>query len=171
MNADISVVKIPYFISDNNGKYKSTRALTEKQIMSAAKALIKKKFIKGSSITCTKMIKAFLSTQYASYEHEVFICLFLDNQHCIIKVVEMFQGTINGASVYPREVVKKALELNAAAVIFSHNHPSGCDKPSLADEAITDKLKKALDLVDIRVLDHIIIGGSESYSFTEHGIL
>ncbi len=110
MNANSSAVKIPYFISDNNGKYKATRALTEKQIMSAAKALIKKKFTKGNTITSTDATKAFLRAQYANYEYEVFICIFLDNQHRVIKVVEMFRGTIDGAAVYPREVVKKALE-------------------------------------------------------------
>ena len=171
MSTNSEALKIPHFVSDNNGKYKATRALTEKQIMSAAKALIKKKFIKGSAITSPGATKAFLRAQYASYEYEVFICVFLDNQHCVIKVVEMFRGTIDGAAVYPREVVKKALELNAAAVIFSHNHPSGIAEPSPADKTITQRLKQALDLVGTRVLEHIIIGGAEQYSFVEHGLI
>lgn len=171
MSVNSSAIRIPYFISDNNGKYKATRALTEKQIMSAAKALIKKKFTKGSAITSPDITIAYLRAQYANYEHEVFVCIFLDNQHHIIKVVEMFRGTIDGASVYPREVVKKALELNAAAVIFAHNHPSGIHTPSGADKAITQKLRQALGLVDIRVLDHIIIGGAEQYSFAERGLM
>ncbi len=171
MSANSLEVKIPYFIADNNGKYKATRALTEKQIMSAAKALIKKKFTKGVSITSPDATIAYLRSQYANYEYEAFICIFLDNQHRIIKVVEMFKGTIDGASIYPREVVKKALELNAAAVIFAHNHPSGVHTPSEADKSITQKLKQALDLVDIRTLDHFIIGGAGYYSFSEFGLI
>jgi len=166
-----TTVKIPHFIADNNGKYKATRALTEKQIFSAAKAILKKQFIKGQSITNPNMVKKHLMLQYANYEHEVFICIFLDNQHRIIKEVEMFRGTIDGASVYPREVVKKALELNAAAVIFSHNHPSGIPDPSQADKNITEKLQSALGLIEIRVLDHFIIGGVCLYSFSEHGLI
>ena len=171
MSANSLEVKIPYFVADNNGKYKATRALTEKQIFSAAKTILKKRFIKGQSFTSPQMTKTYLMYQYANLEYEVFICIFLDNQHRIIKEVEMFRGTIDGASVYPREVVKKALELNAAAVIFSHNHPSGICEPSPADKTITQKLKQALDLVDIRVLDHIIIGGAEQYSFVEHKLI
>jgi len=171
MSANSLQVKIPYFIADNNGKYKATRALTEKQIMSAAKALIKKKFTKGVAITSPNATVAYLRAQYVNYEYEVFICIFLDNQHRVIKTVEMFRGTIDSASVYPREVVKKALELNAAAVIFSHNHPSGIHTPSQADKDITQKLKQALNLVDIRTLDHFIIGGAEYYSFAERGLI
>ena len=110
-------------------------------------------------------------TEYANYEHEVFVCMFLDNQHHILACEELFQGTIDSASVYPREVVKRALQLNAAAVIFVHNHPSGIPTPSQADKLITDKLEKALGLLDIRVLDHFIIGGAEQYSFADHGLI
>jgi len=171
MSANSLEVKIPYFIADNNGKYKATRALTEKQIFSAAKAILKKQFTKGKAFTNPNMVKNHLMFKYANYEHEVFICIFLDNQHRIIKEVEMFRGTIDGASVYPREVVKKALELNAAAVIFSHNHPSGIPDPSQADKNITEKLQSALGLIEIRVLDHFIIGGVCLYSFSEHGLI
>ena len=97
--------------------------------------------------------------------------MFLDNQHRVIQLDELFRGTIDGASVYPREVVKQALHHNAAAVIFAHNHPSGVTEPSQADKQITEKLKKALDLFDIRVLDHFIIGDGEPYSFAEHGLI
>jgi len=171
MSVNSPSVKIPHFISDNNGKYKATRALTEQQIMSAAKALIKKKFSKGVVIDGIETTVAYLRAQYVNYEYETFICIFLDNQHRIIKVVEMFRGTVDSASIYPREVVKKALELNASAVIFAHNHPSGVSTPSSADKSITEKLRQALGLVDIRVLDHIIIGGAESYSFAGRGLL
>ena len=101
----------------------------------------------------------------------MFACLYLDNQHRLIEYKELFRGTIDGASVYPREVVKLCLQLNAAAVIFAHNHPSGINEPSQADRQITDKLKQALALVDIRVLDHFIIGDGEPFSFAEHGLM
>ena len=97
--------------------------------------------------------------EYSEKEYECFSILFLNNQHRLIKVVEMFTGTIDGASVYPREVLKTALQLNAAAVILSHNHPSGITEASQADKNITVKVKDALNMVDIRTLDHIIVGG------------
>jgi DNA repair protein RadC len=106
----------------------------------------------------------------APYEHEVFVCLFLDNQHRVIACDELFRGTIDGASVYPREVVKAALQYNAAALIMAHNHPSGISDPSQADRVITEKLKEALALIDVRVLDHFIVG-ENVYSFAEHGLL
>ena len=115
--------------------------------------------------------KNFLFAQLRAYQHEVFACLFLDNRHQIISFDEMFKGTIDGASVYPREVVKQALARNAAAVIFAHNHPSGVAEPSLADKNITQRLQEALKLVDIRVLDHFIIGDNTAASFAELGLL
>lgn len=115
--------------------------------------------------------KDFLLAQLRAYPHEVFACLFLDNRHQIISFDEMFKGTIDGASVYPREVVKQALARNAAAVIFAHNHPSGVAEPSLADKNITRRLQEALKLVDIRVLDHFIIGDNTAVSFAEIGLL
>ena len=104
-------------------------------------------------------------------EHELFCCLFLDNRHRVIKFDEMFRGTIDGTSVYPREVVKEALAVNAAAVILAHNHPSGVAEPSQADERITKRLKSALELVDIRLLDHLIIGDGEATSLASRGML
>ena len=101
----------------------------------------------------------------------VFACLFLDNRHRVIKYEELFRGTIDGASVHPREVVKRALHHNSAAVILAHNHPSGVAEPSLADEAITRRLKDALSLVDVRVLDHFVVAAGESVSFAERGLL
>lgn len=115
--------------------------------------------------------KNFLLAQLRAYPYEVFACLFLDNRHQIINFDKMFNGTIDGASVYPREVVKQALARNAAAVIFAHNHPSGVAEPSLADKDITQRLQEALKLVDIRVLDHFIIGDNTAVSFAELGLL
>lgn len=171
MAGDLNLPKIPGFISDKNGKYTARRSLSEEQIIKAAKALLKRKFNKGQTYTSPDSIKLYLMTEYANYEHEVFVCMFLDNQHHILSCEELFQGTIDSASIYPREVVKRALQLNAAAVIFVHNHPSGIPEPSQADKLITDKLKNALGLLDIRVLDHFIIGGAEQYSFAEHGLI
>ena len=126
---------------------------------------------RGNALTSPEATRAYLSAQLRGYSYEVFACLFLDNQHRVIQLEELFRGTIDGASVYPREVAKRALFHNAAAVIFAHNHPSGINEPSQADKNITDKLKQALTLFDIRVLDHFIIGDGLPYSFAEHGLL
>ncbi len=115
--------------------------------------------------------RQYLSSCLRDKPHEVFAALFLDNRHQVIKFEELFQGTIDGASVYPREVVKKALSYNAAAIIVAHNHPSGIAEPSQADEHITIRLKDALGLVDIRLLDHLIIGEGEIVSLAERGVL
>jgi len=101
----------------------------------------------------------------------VFGCLWLNNRHNVIRVNPLFRGTIDAAAVYPREVVKEALQVNAASVIFYHNHPSGDPEPSSADRALTDRLKTALATVDIRVLDHIVIGGNKTVSFAERGLI
>ena len=126
---------------------------------------------RGNALTSPDITRAYLSAQLRSYSYEVFVCLFLDNQHRVIQLDELFRGTIDGASVYPREVVKQALYHNAAAVILGHNHPSGICEPSQADKHITEKLKQALALLDIRVLDHFIIGDGQPYSFAEHGLI
>ncbi len=115
--------------------------------------------------------RRYLQARLRDYPHEVFACLFLDNRHRVITFEELFQGTINGASVHPREVVKKALSHNAASVILAHNHPSGVAEPSEADRNITRQLTKALALVDIRVLDHLVVGDGETVSFAERGLL
>lgn len=126
---------------------------------------------RGNALTSPEATRAYLSSQLRAYSYEVFACVFLDNQHRIIELEELFRGTLDSASVYPREVAKRALFHNAAAVIFAHNHPSGVNEPSPADQHITDKLKQALGLFDIRVLDHFIIGDGYPYSFAEHGLL
>jgi DNA repair protein RadC len=126
---------------------------------------------RGNALTSPEITRAYLSAQLRGYSFEVFACLFLDNQHRVIQWEELFRGTIDGASVYPREVAKRALFHHAAAVIFAHNHPSGINEPSQADRQITDKLKQALGLFDIRVLDHFIVGDGLPYSFAEHGLI
>ena len=122
------------------------------------------------SLTSPQASRDYVKLQLATYEHEVFACLFMDNRNRVITFEKLFRGTIDGASVYPREVVKACLSHNAAAVIFAHNHPSGVAEPSQADIAITERLKKALALVDIRVLDHLIVGEGV-ISFAERGLL
>jgi DNA repair protein RadC len=115
--------------------------------------------------------EAFLLSKMRHLGHELFCCLFLDNRHRVLRFDEMFRGTIDGTSVYPREVVKEALAVNAAAVILAHNHPSGVAEPSQADERITRRLKSALELVDIRLLDHLIIGDGRATSLANRGLV
>lgn len=149
-----------------NAKYTQLQAVLE---------MAKRHFVeilqRGDALSSPHATRAYLTAQLRGYSYEVFACLFLDNQHRVILLEELFRGTIDSASVYPREVAKRALFHNAAAVIFAHNHPSGVNEPSQADKHITDKLKKSLNLFDIRVLDHFIIGDGEPYSFAEHGLL
>lgn len=149
-----------------DAKYTQLQAVLE-----MARRHFKEVLQRGNALTSPEITRAYLSAQLRGYSYEVFACLFLDNQNRVIQLDELFRGTIDGASVYPREVVKKALQHNAAAVIFAHNHPSGIAEPSQADRHITDKLKQALALFDIRVLDHFIIGDGQPYSFAEHGLL
>ena len=118
-----------------------------------------------------RAVRDYLVVHYAGQERETFACLFLDNRHRLIAVEDLFLGTIDGASVHPREVVKRALQVNAAALILAHNHPSGVAEPSQADELITVRLRDALALVDIRVLDHIVVGGGSCVSFAERGLM
>ena len=113
----------------------------------------------------------YLKARLRAYPQEVFACLFLDNRHRVIGFEELFTGTIDGASVHPREVVRRALHHNAAALIFAHNHPSGVAEPSQADRQITLRLKNAMELIDVRVLDHIVVGDAEVVSFAERGLL
>ncbi len=126
---------------------------------------------RGDVLTSPEQTQRYLRLRLQSYPYEVFACLFLDNRHRIIAFEELFQGTIDGASVYPREVVRRSLHHNAAAIIFSHNHPSGVAEPSQADEQITLRLKEALALIDVRVLDHIVVGYENSISLAERGVI
>ena len=125
----------------------------------------------GPALEAPQATRTFLIAQLRDRPYEVFCCLHLDNRHRLIAFDELFRGTIDGASVHPREVVKAALARNAAAVILAHNHPSGIAEPSQADELITIRLRDALALVDIRVLDHLVVGDSRCLSFAEQGLL
>jgi DNA repair protein RadC len=117
------------------------------------------------------VVKQFLTVQLGALEHEVFCVAFLDAQHRLLAFREMFRGTLTQTAVYPREVAREALRLNAAAVVLSHNHPSGHVDPSRADEHLTQALKASLQLLDVRVLDHVVVAGDATVSFAERGLL
>lgn len=125
----------------------------------------------GQPLSDPEAVRRYLAARLRDLPYEVFCCLYLDNRHRVLAFEQLFRGTINGAAVYPREVVKQALARNAAAVILVHNHPSGVAEPSRADETLTHRVREALDLVDIRVLDHLVVGDGEMTSFCERGLL
>ncbi|MFT5083497.1 MAG: DNA repair protein RadC [Lentisphaeria bacterium] len=125
----------------------------------------------GILLDSSRTVKNFLTAHLRHKRAEVFAALFLDSQHRLIAFEELFHGTLDAAAVYPREVIKSAISHNAAAVIFAHNHPSGVNEPSLADRAITQTLIKALDLIDIRTLDHLIVGEGDVFSFAENNLI
>ena len=163
---------IPAFqANDRTGNYTALRELSSADILTMARELLSEQFSRGEPLSNPKESADYLVSQLAPLEHEVFSILFLDNRHRIISFDQMFTGTIDGASVHPREVVKRALQHNAAAVILAHNHPSGIPEPSRADQLLTRRLVDALALVDVRVLDHIVVGGAETVSFAERGLL
>ena len=144
----------------------------EKQsVITLAMKILAVKHRAGAPLNSPEATRSYLRLRLADHRNEVFGCLFLDNRHRIIAMRELFQGTIDGASIHPRVVVQQALEVNAAALVFFHNHPSGVAEPSHADEAITRRLKEALALVDVRVLDHFVVSAGESVSFAERGLL
>jgi DNA repair protein RadC len=140
-------------------------------VIREAKRRLATKFRRGTPLVSPGAARDAIHLKLAEYEHEVFACFFLDNQHRVILFAELFRGTIDGASVYPREVVKQALAANAAAVVFCHNHPSGVAEPSEADKHITQRLKSALSIIDVRVLDHFVVGIEDVFSFAEHGLI
>jgi len=125
----------------------------------------------GTALTSPGAVRDYLRLAIGARPHEVFVCIWLDAQHRVIKFEEPFQGTLTQTSVYPREIVKAALACNAAAVIFAHNHPSGVAQPSQADELLTHNLRDALALIEVKVLDHFIIAGNQAISFAERGLL
>lgn len=154
----------------------SINEMSDEEVINYACAVLERRLayrLASDSVAfiCPTASKQYLTLKLAEQEREVFVALFLDTRHRLIKYEEMFFGTIDGASVHAREVVKMALKHNAAAVILAHNHPSGVAEPSAADKQITQHLKEALNVVDIRVLDHIVVAGIDSLSFAESGLI
>lgn len=158
-------------VMDRPGIYLVDGPLTNEDILEKAADILLEKIQHSDVLGDPDKTRQFLKCKISILEHEVFVGLFLDNQHRVIAYKELFRGTIDGASVYPREVVKEALSVNAAAMIIAHNHPSGVAEPSQADEHITQRLKDALEMMGIRLLDHLVIGSEDIVSLAERGVL
>jgi DNA repair protein RadC len=163
-----SFIDHQFHIRDAGGRY---QVASPDQILEAARELIDQRLQRGLKMCSPEVASDYVTIKLGVLDHEIFAVLFLDTQHDLIEYVEMFRGTVDGSAVYPREVVKEALARNAAAVIFVHNHPSGSLEPSTADRNITDQLREALRLFDIRVLDHLIVAGGKVNAFSKLGLL
>jgi DNA repair protein RadC len=144
---------------------------TTEQILAAARQALAHRVRRGASLSSPQKVREYLTMRLGHLDHEMFGLILVDNRHRVIEYIELFRGTIDGASVYPREIVKLALEKGAAACILLHNHPSGVKDQSHADELITKRVKEALALIDVRVLDHCIVAGDSVLSFAEMGLL
>ncbi|MGV2705422.1 UNVERIFIED_CONTAM: DNA repair protein RadC [Aeromonas salmonicida] len=153
------------------GTYLVTEPVTDAELLTIANQIARQKLAKSTAIIDKHLAQQALQTVLQNREHEVFAILFLDNQHRILAYEELFRGTLSSACVYPREVVKRALELNAAALMLVHNHPSGHPEPSRADIGITQRLQSALDLVDVRMLDHLVVATEGIVSLAERGYI
>jgi len=151
-------------------RYKLTDGTTEEDVLAAAEGILGEKLKRQGSIGNPTDANDFLRMRLGALSHEEFHVLWLDNRHRIIDCQKLFTGTIDGASIYPREVVRAALSVNACAAIFAHNHPSGISEPSAADRAITNELRDALRLIGVRILDHIVVG-AECVSMAGRGLL
>ncbi len=165
----MNLTKKTYCVRDITGVYRSVRH--DELVSSARSAVINELKTYSVTLGTPQAVRDHLAMLLAELEYEVFAVLLVDAQNQLIHYEELFRGTIDGASVYPRNVVKFVLDHNAAAVIFCHNHPSGIAEPSQADHRITERLKQALGLIDVRVLDHLIVAGNETLSFAERGWL
>ena len=157
-----------FYVRDESSR--RYRPAAESEILDHAADLLAPRVI-GQILTGPDAARDFLRTKLAHLEHEVFCCLFLDQRHRVLAFEELFRGTINGTAVYPREVVKRSLALNCAALILVHNHPSGVPEPSRSDEILTQRLKETLSLVEVRVLDHLIVGSEGVVSFADRGLI
>ncbi len=155
-------------VREANGGY---RAASSDEVLQRAKYLMSHRVRRGVQLQSPEMVRDFLRLQIGALAHEVFAVLYLDAQHRLIAYKELFRGTLTQTSVYPREVIKEALVLNAAAAILAHNHPSGDAKPSAADDKLTENLATALRVVEVTVLDHQIITGDVIFSYAERGLL
>ena len=154
-----------------NGPSTTARDLSEDEVIEMAKGFLAARYTRNTEISNTADVKDYLIAELGNQEQEVFAAMFLDMRHRLISFDILFYGTLGGTAVYPREVVKRAFLYNAAAVIFAHNHPSGVAEPSRADELLTKRLSEALQLIEVRVLDHIVVAGGGTVSFAERGLL
>ncbi len=160
------------WIRDKSGSYFFFKEpVKPKTILRLASKILEGRMKHGIDFTSPQDASKYLCCDIGDLEYEAFVCLYLDTRHQLISSERLFHGTIDGASVHPREVVKRALHFNAAAIIFGHNHPSGVAEPSQADVSITVRLRDALRLVDIRVLDHIVVSGTDHVSMAQRGHL
>ncbi|MDQ0080905.1 DNA repair protein RadC [Variovorax boronicumulans] len=159
---------VPLFVRDAAGEHRPAEA---DQVLLAAQRLLARRVRGSAALSSPALVRDFLRLRHGALECEVFAAVHLDSQNRVLDYVEMFRGTVAQTRVYPREVVKDALARNSAALLLVHGHPSGLAEPSLADQALTQNLRTALSLVDVRVLDHLIVGGSVIYSMAEHGLM
>lgn len=166
-----SAISQPTFIKTEDNKYLLSEPLSKNQIYSLMLNILEDEYYRPDQLTSPEKTRRFLQLKLAKSEHEIFSIVFMDSQHQVIAYEELFRGTIDTATIYPREVVKRCLHHNAAAVILAHCHPSGLPEPSQADIRITERLVEALKLVDVRILDHIIVGGANSVSMAERGLI
>ncbi|EZQ18207.1 hypothetical protein CF98_26295 [Halopseudomonas bauzanensis] len=152
-------------------EYLAPPNLSELDVLEWAQSILEARFKRSNYLTNPSLVRGYLQAQLATEEREVFAIILLDSQHGVLAFEKLFYGTIDSASVYPREVIKTVLNANAAAVIIAHNHPSGNPEPSRADIALTTRLRDALNTIDVRMLDHLVVGGSEIVSFAERGLI
>ena len=152
-------------------EYLVTPNLSELDVLEWAQSILEARFKRSNYLTNPSLVRGYLQAQLATEEREVFAIILLDSQHGVLAFEKLFYGTIDSASVYPREVIKTVLNANAAAVIIAHNHPSGNPEPSSADIALTTRLRESLNTIDVRMLDHLVVGGSEIVSFAERGLI
>ena len=145
--------------------------MTDDEVIGAALRILEKRIREGDCLTSPQAVRDYLRLSIGEREREVFVVVLLDAQHRVIATEELFAGTLTQTSVYPREVVKVALQRNAGAVIFAHNHPSGVAEPSQADQLLTETLKRALSLIDVKVLDHFIVTRGACVCFSERGLI
>ena len=162
---------IPTFVKNEQGLYHVQGCVKPEEIVSTAATILLDELTGRESLTAPTDAAQFLQMALTQEKNEVFAAIFLNNKHKVLSFEPLFNGTIDGAAVYPRVVVQQALACNAAAVIFAHNHPSGCCEPSQADRTITTRLKDALALIDVRVLDHFVVSHSEWVSLAQRGWL
>jgi DNA repair protein RadC len=173
ISTDLNYYPISKSVLIENGEdmYMLSEPLSKKDIYYLMLDLLEEEYFRPDQLTSPAMTRKYLQLKLGSCEREVFSCVFLDSQHRVIKYEELFQGTIDSCSVTPRELVKRCLQLNCAAIILAHPHPSGDPTPSQADIRITERLKEALQLIDVRIIDHLIFGGADSVSLAERELL